>query len=212
VYKAIPAKTAADGVYFNNERAEFHDGDLPSLDVIQATLVHEMMHFCSSDHNGLQAFESGKSTHWDECCTDYLARNVFFELGAATYRTFYGNLSDFIKYANTKLFDADWTTFSNKKRLALIQAMPDPFQTAANNLLNKKFKTEYKEQLEKAMARLFITWHQKGEGAPAAPVQGAGTTYTIDTFLATPIAEVGFTAFNDTNAKYGTPMSFRKAG
>jgi hypothetical protein len=210
IYKTIPAKTADSGIYFNNARQEFHQagGQAPDLPVIQSTLVHEMMHFCSNDHNGLQAFESGKPTHWDECCTDFLARKIFLEI-SPSYRTFYGTLSEFIKYALNRLFTTDWTTFSNKQRLQAIGLMPEPFSLAAASLENKKFKAEFKDPIEKALTRMFITWHQKGQGVMVAPTLGGGTTYTVNTFLTTKIAEVGFAAFNDTNAKYGTAMSFK---
>ena len=80
MYATIPAKTADTGIYFNNALSDYGDSGNPDLEKVRSTCIHEMMHYWSHEHSGLQAFEDGKNVHWDECVTDFLARKVYLAL------------------------------------------------------------------------------------------------------------------------------------
>ncbi|HEX7362483.1 MAG TPA: hypothetical protein VF283_18475 [Bryobacteraceae bacterium] len=203
VYAAIPAKTADTGVYFNNSLADYDSGGKPDLEKVRSTCVHEMMHYWSHNHEGLQPYEQGKNVHWDECVTDFLARKVYFAITSReAYKTSYGTMSEFIKRQLDQIFQKALPKF----KLRALQAVNTaPFAKAFNDLAPTGFlKPNYRNEFEKALGKSFITWYMNG---PNTIVDGL----TIGTFLSSDLGQFVFQGLNDASVGYGTPTVLHSA-
>ncbi len=206
VYATIPAKTADTGVYFNNERVDYQDSGKPDIEKIISTCVHEMMHYWSHNHAGLQTFETGKKVHWDECVTDFLARKVYFSVAKGTYKTSYGTMSEFIKKQVAAVFQNRVPPFKLRPVTEELGRSPlAPFNEAFNSLQpDGKLKPSYSARFNEAFAKLFVTWYLKGA---ETPVEGR----TITVFLGSSLGKMFFDTLSDSAVGYGQPTSLYSA-
>lgn len=102
LYLGVPAKTTGAGplgagVYLNVEHPY-----LSSAEVILCTLVHELMHYRSYQHAGLQVRDERHGL--DECVTEYLAIGTFLrQFPDLSYHTNYGNRAFFLENLATRI-------------------------------------------------------------------------------------------------------------
>ena len=206
-YANIPAKCADTGVYFRANAPEWQDkAKAPDLTVIEPVIIHEMVHFLSKDHVGLQAFEDGKALHWDEAVTDFLARETWGEVAKGPYKTFYGNLSTHMKFA----MDNTLKTKLAGPKLAGLQgeagSLPAAFADALGDLDAGKLKPPRSAAIEKIIQGWLIQWHQQG---PAVKIVAANNKNLAE-FAATAWGQyIMAGAVKDATLGYGTLGVFK---
>ncbi len=100
-YEKSSARTTSSGILVNNFNRIYYltYPNLVNVEIARSFIVHEMVHWVSHNHTGFQNTEKGRNQlEWDECVTDYIARNAYFDLYPnSTYRTGYGDGSDIFK-------------------------------------------------------------------------------------------------------------------
>ena len=206
-YVAIPAKCAADGVYFRTDAPEFADAHAAvDLGVIQSVIIHEMMHYLSHGHTGLQDYESGKNLHWDEATTDFLARETWRGVTKELYKTFYGNISELMATAMANSMN---TALKGPKLAGLqseVAGLPQCFGDALGDLGADKLKKPRADAIQHVVQGWLITWHHEG----ANVVIPAANNQALAAFVASNWGKHIFMgSINDTKLGYGTLGVFK---
>jgi hypothetical protein len=219
-YKTIPAKTADDGVFFQNDLADFEKPDgSPDEEKILSTIVHEMMHYLSHSHKGIQAVSKRTNSHWDEYITDLLARKTYHRASISThYKTSYGLGSEFVSKSIDNIVGTPISGFQFnqlKPKAATESAptyvgarsMPAAFAVAFSQLgTDKKLPAGQKAALQLAIEKWFVEWYLSGPDHKIIDALNKDLNEVLDSTF--PGSDVIFGKTTDSNLQYGTPKEF----
>ena len=203
-YAHDAAKTTADGVYFQNDMPDFFVKDAPDLPKIESTIIHEMMHFLSHNHKGLQDYVGG-AVNWDEAVNDYMARETWRGVSRDPYKTGYGHCSDLVPTAIAKLMTKKLGVAKVRSLTQKAAGLPPGFLAAVSNLNpNGQMTAQYANPLGTFLQNWLIRWHHDGKDTQIA---AAGNMH-MKAFLDDEWGNFIFSGTSGVELQYGTGVSY----